>query len=218
MRYQWWIHGHINFVLLSSSAFCDLYDKVVQPDEPTEAYQTLQGFRTRSVDVAGAMWALSRIVKDSPTLTKLFAKKRRPRSLAELDKSDEGRDFHRQLDEFLEEFGWRHDAVYDLADVPWREDASIPLSSINGMVDLDDGEDPEVLYRQTVSQREELLARARRSCPAIPTSSRSSTSSTKPPATASRSPRTTPSTSISSASACSAASPWPSAIGSCRRA
>ena len=28
MRHQWWIHGHINFVLLSSSAFCDLYDKV----------------------------------------------------------------------------------------------------------------------------------------------------------------------------------------------
>ncbi|HZM40933.1 MAG TPA: hypothetical protein VFB94_17560, partial [Acidimicrobiales bacterium] len=26
MRHQWWIHGHINFVLLSSSAFCDLYD------------------------------------------------------------------------------------------------------------------------------------------------------------------------------------------------
>ena len=43
MRDQWWIHGHINFVLLSSSAFCDLYDKVVQPDEPTESYRTLQG-------------------------------------------------------------------------------------------------------------------------------------------------------------------------------
>ena len=31
MRYQWWIHGHINFVLLSSSAFCDLYDKLMRP-------------------------------------------------------------------------------------------------------------------------------------------------------------------------------------------
>ena len=33
MRYQWWIHGHINFVLLSSSAFCDLYDKIMEPAE-----------------------------------------------------------------------------------------------------------------------------------------------------------------------------------------
>ena len=46
MRHQWWIHGHVNFVLLSSSAFCDLYDKVMQPDEPTEAYRMLQGFPT----------------------------------------------------------------------------------------------------------------------------------------------------------------------------
>ena len=52
MRDQWWIHGHVNFVLLSSSAFCDLYDKVVQPDEPTEAYRMLQGFPTTSVDAA----------------------------------------------------------------------------------------------------------------------------------------------------------------------
>ena len=43
MRYQWWIHGHINFVLLSSSAFCDLYDKVIQPTDPTESYQTAPG-------------------------------------------------------------------------------------------------------------------------------------------------------------------------------
>ena len=68
MRQQWWIHGHINFVLLSSSAFCDLYDKVVQPDEPTEAYRTLQGFHTRSVDAARALWSLSRTALASPTL------------------------------------------------------------------------------------------------------------------------------------------------------
>ena len=40
MRYMWWIHGHINFVLLSSSAFCDLYAEVMQPDGK-EAVHTL---------------------------------------------------------------------------------------------------------------------------------------------------------------------------------
>ena len=94
MTYQWWIHGHINFVLLSSSAFCDMYDEVMQPEEKTEAYQTLQGFHTRSVDVSRAMWALSRIVKDSPTLSKLFAEKPSTEIVAELDKSDDGRAFH----------------------------------------------------------------------------------------------------------------------------
>ena len=80
MRYQWWIHGHINFVLLSSSAFCDMYDEVMQPAETTEAYQTLQGFHTRSVDASQGVWELSRIVKDSPTLSSSSPRRRRTRS------------------------------------------------------------------------------------------------------------------------------------------
>ena len=63
-----------------------------------------------------------------------------------LDESNEGRAFHRPLDAFLDEFGWRSDAVYDLADIPWREDELIALV-IAGYVDLDDSEDPEISYR-----------------------------------------------------------------------
>ena len=74
-----------------------MYDEVMQPEEKTEAYQTLQGFHTRSVDVSRAMWKLSRIVKDSPTLSKLFAEKASNEIVAELDKSDDGRAFHAQL-------------------------------------------------------------------------------------------------------------------------
>ena len=52
MRHQWWIHGHINFVLLSSSAFCDLYDKVVQPsDRPS---------RTRPCRPSTPTWSMRR--------------------------------------------------------------------------------------------------------------------------------------------------------------
>ena len=54
MVHQWWIHGHINFVLLSSSAFCDLYDEVMQPEESTESYQACRASTTCSVDASGA--------------------------------------------------------------------------------------------------------------------------------------------------------------------
>ena len=81
--------------------------------------------------------------------------------LAALDETEEGRAFRQQLDEFLFEFGWRSDAVYDLADVPWREDPSIPLASVAASWTLDDSEDPELLYQRSVAQREELLAKAR---------------------------------------------------------
>jgi len=161
MRYQWWIHGHINFVLLSSSAFCDLYDKVIHPSDPTEAYQTLQGFHTRSVDASQGLWDLSRLAKASPALSELFRTKTPTEVLAALDTTDEGRDFRRRLDEYLDEFGWRHDAVYDLADIPWREDPSIPLASIAGMLELDDNESPDALYRRSKAQRERLLGALR---------------------------------------------------------
>jgi phosphohistidine swiveling domain-containing protein len=161
MTYQWWIHGHINFVLLSSSAFCDLYDKVMQPTEPTEAYETLQGFHTRSVDASRGLWALSRVAKSSPRLREMFATMEPRQLLVALGETEDGRAFRQQLDEFLFEYGWRHDAVYDLADVPWREDPAIPLASIGAMIELDDREDPEVIYRQRVVRREELLAKLR---------------------------------------------------------
>ena len=161
MRHQWWIHGHINFVLLSSSAFCDLYDTVMRPEDPTEAYQTLHGFHTTSVDASRGLWALSRTALASPTLTELFRTNKPKGVLAKLDESEEGRAFRRQLDEFLFEYGWRHDAVYDLADVPWRENPSIPLASIATMMDLDESEDPEVVYQKKVARRQDLMAKAR---------------------------------------------------------
>ena len=161
MRHQWWIHGHINFVLLSSSAFCDLYDAIMKPADPTEAYQTLHGFQTTSVDASRGLWALSRTVLASPTLKELF-ETTAPKDLSDkLDASDEGRAFREQLDQFLFEYGWRHDAVYDLADVPWRENPSIPLASIANMMELDESDDPEVVYQQKVAKREELMAAAR---------------------------------------------------------
>jgi phosphohistidine swiveling domain-containing protein len=161
MRYQWWIHGHVNFVLLSSSAFADLYDKVMQPEEPTEAYRMLQGFPTTSVDAAKGLWVLSRLALTSPVLSELFDAKQGVELLAAMDETDEGREFRGRLDEFLFEFGWRHDAVYDLADVPWHEDPSIPLGGIRAMMALPDSEDPELQYQANVAARETLFTRLR---------------------------------------------------------
>ena len=50
--HQWYVHGHINFALLSAAAFCDMYDQIMSPTSPTESYECLQGYRTRSVDAA----------------------------------------------------------------------------------------------------------------------------------------------------------------------
>ena len=72
MEEMWYIHGHINFALISGAALSDFYDEVMEPDDPTEAYQILQGYHTRPVDAAHGLWDLSRIAKNSPELSRIF--------------------------------------------------------------------------------------------------------------------------------------------------
>ena len=43
MTEMWYVHGHINFALLSGAALSDMYQEVMQPEDPTESYQILQG-------------------------------------------------------------------------------------------------------------------------------------------------------------------------------
>jgi phosphohistidine swiveling domain-containing protein len=161
MREMWYIHGHINFALLSGAALSDMYDEVIQPDDPTEAYQILQGHMVRPVEAAIGLWKLSRAVKESPALSVLFDEVH-PRDLAaKLEESDEGRAFLVELNEYLYDFGWRSDAVYDLSDVPWREDPAIPLSAIGRYVNMSDSDDPIITHERAVKLREELTQRVR---------------------------------------------------------
>jgi pyruvate,water dikinase len=161
MTEMWYIHGHINFALVSGAALSDLYTEVMQPTDPTEAYQILQGYHTRPVDAAHGLWSLSRTVRNNPKLRALFDE-HHPRDLAaELAKSDEGRAFLDELNTYLFDFGWRSDAVYDLADIPWRENPSIPLGNIARYINMDDSDDPMINFTRAVKLREDLTAKVR---------------------------------------------------------
>jgi pyruvate,water dikinase len=154
------VHGRINFVLMSASLFVDFYNEHLAPENPTEAYEALQGFPTLSVDAGRGMWALGRIVGKSPELSRLFERHAPDRLVVELETSDIGRNFLAALRIYLDEFGWRSDA-FEFADPSWRENPTIPLNAIQGYMRLDDSEDPELKYQQAVKRREDLLATAR---------------------------------------------------------
>ena len=161
MTEMWYIHGHINFALVSGVKLSDFYADVMQPDDPTEAYQILQGHHTRPVDAAHGLWRLSRVVRDSAMLHRQFDEAH-PRDLAaKLAESDEGRAFLDQLNEYLYDFGWRSDAVYDIADVPWRENPSIPLGNIARYINMPDDDDPMIQYERAVKHREDLTGKIR---------------------------------------------------------
>ncbi len=168
MTFMWHVHGHINFVLISSGAYCDLYDEIMEPDDPTEAYQTLQGFETQSLAASRGLWALSRRVRQSPQLVELFEANQGGDLAEALSLSEAGLAFLQEVRAYLDDFGWRSDAVYDLGDVTWREQPSIPLNALASYVGLDEDADPDVLHARAEQNRERLLAAVRAKVAADP--------------------------------------------------
>jgi pyruvate,water dikinase len=159
---QWTVHGLINFVVVAGARFCDFYDECFEPQDRTEAYQCLQGFVTRSVDASRGLWQLSRLVRAQPALRALWDRLSPAEVHAALPDAPGGPAFLDELGRYLDEFGWRSDAVYDVADVTWREDPQVPLAALGGYLALDDSHDPEARFADAVRRREELLANARR--------------------------------------------------------
>jgi pyruvate,water dikinase len=68
----------------------------------------------------------------------------------------------KELNAYLDEFGWRADSAYELTKPAWREDPHIPLATIRGYLAIGDEGGPEDQYRQAVRRREQLVADARR--------------------------------------------------------
>ncbi len=161
MAHQWYVHGHINFALLAAAAFCDMYDEIVSPGDVTESYQCLQGYHTRSVDASKALWNLGRIVRNDATLNAAFKDAPPKQLMGVLALSEPGKKFLAAFDTYLFEFGWRSDAVYDMADITWIEDPSIPLGALGGYIDLPDSENPDQHLAKAISRREKLMAAAR---------------------------------------------------------
>ena len=154
------VHGKINFVIASAGLFVDFYNELMDPEDATEAYETLQGYPTISLDAGKALWTLGRIVNKSSELSGLFERHQPAQLMVELEGSEVGRNFLHAFKVYLEDFGWRSEA-FELADTTWREDPAVPLNAIQGYMRLDDSEDPENKYQQAIKRREELLVAAR---------------------------------------------------------
>lgn len=169
---QWTIHGKINFGIVAAARFTDYYNEVFAPTDRTEALQLLQGFDTCSVDAGRGLWALSRMARADASLRELFTGDNRSvvealRAAAADADADADADagataaFAAAFTAYLDEYGWRSDAVYDVADVTWREDPAIPLDALRGYLGLDDEHDPQHAHQRAVARRLELLAQAR---------------------------------------------------------
>jgi pyruvate,water dikinase len=158
--YFWTIHGWINLTLVPATALTDFYAEEIKPDDPNEGWQLIQGYRTKSVEAGEGLWRLSRTVKASPALSRVF--ELHPQQMVPaLEQSDEGKRFLADFRAYLEDFGWRSDGIYEVADATWREDPTIPLNTIQGYLRLSESDDPRLALERAAKQRQELTARAR---------------------------------------------------------
>src|SRR5438552_5761469 len=103
--YMWEIHGWINLTLVPATALTDFYNAEIQPADRNEAWQLLQGYKTKSVEASAGLWRLSRSVMQSPTLKKQFEELDSREIPRALEDSEEGRTFLARFREYLDEFG-----------------------------------------------------------------------------------------------------------------
>jgi len=113
------VHGKINFVIASAGLFVDFYNELMDPEDATEAYETLQGYPTLSLDAGKALWELGRIVNKSSELSQLFERNQPAQLMIELENSDIGRSFLQAFRSYLNEWGWKSEA-FELSDPTWR--------------------------------------------------------------------------------------------------
>jgi pyruvate,water dikinase len=166
-RARWTIHGYVNFVVISASWFADFYNETFEPEDSTEPYLLLQGFRTSSLDAGRGLWRLSRRIKNTPALRTVFETQEPAQLVAHLEHSGAGRQFLVEFRTYLDEFGWRSEA-FELAGPTWRENPLVPLNTLQGYMALGDEADPEGRFQEAVRTRGRLLARAQQRLAADP--------------------------------------------------
>ena len=158
---RWVVHGMLLYSFHAANVFADYYQEVTETDDQKLGYEALQGFETMALRSSRGLWNLSRTARNNPELRRAFDRLQGPELHAELQKSEAGRAFLKDLADYLEEFGWRADSVYELRRPSWREDPSIALNAIQGYVSIEDDRSPQQQYESAVGRREELLAAAR---------------------------------------------------------
>jgi pyruvate,water dikinase len=122
------------------------------------------GLSTKTSEEHAEIWALSREVRASETLTALFADADVATIHAGLADSEDGRAFRRSLDRFVAKYGHRGGAERDPYHRRWRHQPENVAHSIKPMLALDDDQDPvkgeRRLHERMLEARETALDRA----------------------------------------------------------
>ena len=127
----WDIHFIIAAPFLTGpSMFVDMYNDLLEPDDPLEAYELLYCDHNMSLEVGYALWELSQNYIDIPAVVEPLRSGAASAALSEFAGTDEGRAFLSDLKEVLDQYGHRSDGIMEVADPSWTEDPGPALTAI----------------------------------------------------------------------------------------
>ncbi|MGE0687848.1 MAG: PEP-utilizing enzyme [Dehalococcoidia bacterium] len=120
-----------------------------------DMHALVQGVDNCSVDRAGALWDLSRILRANPELLQALDRG------AALPDSPASRQFSDAFAAMIATYG--HTSNSDLQDLPvWREDHDIPMAAVRAYARQDDAASPRAAHDRQRARRLELEAELRR--------------------------------------------------------
>jgi pyruvate,water dikinase len=155
----WTIHFDFAGALRSQSRFEDFYNDVFGSDDAFAAYRLLQGFDNLTLRTGRALWELSRQARDLPAVRAILEARPAPAVIPELERSDDGRAFLRQLRAYLDEYGQRGDS-WGLSHPSWIEDPTPVIENLQRYITQPE-RDPDLELARLAAEREQHVAVAR---------------------------------------------------------
>ncbi|MCY8316035.1 PEP-utilizing enzyme [Bacillus vallismortis] len=128
---------HFNIVfpqMLLTNKLQVMYQHIQGESENAHFYEMLTGKMNKSLETDRLLWLFSVEVQENPNLLSIF-KNTKPEQLQEkLKQTDEGKQFLRNIHEFLQEYGWRSVKSHDLIEQTWAENPYYALANIQNYV------------------------------------------------------------------------------------
>lgn len=128
----------------------ELYLQLTGSGKAGEVYDCLRGVMNMSLETDRGLWLLAEQVKASPVLRAVFEES--DRQIERLGLTSEGREFIRELQDFLGIYGHRTSVTHEFSEETWLENPSIALSLLAGYLRKDYDFDKE--FRQAAAERE----------------------------------------------------------------
>jgi rifampicin phosphotransferase len=167
-RDMWFVHFRITEPsYLSMGLFQELYEDLFEDDGPFAAMTLLQGFNNKTVETGHALWDLSREVRDSPELVRVFRSVPTKDVLSTLESLPEAQPFLRAFRSYLAKYGQRGD-LWGMTDPSWIEDPTPAIENLKDNLEHPN-RDPRAELATLAEERERAVAVALKRLESYPT-------------------------------------------------